>query len=246
MINNVAYNSIKDKIELIRTDEIKICHIPMDIYLQEAEYMHQRAFKDLEKLQVCGISKDTLDDLSIRIDACQFIYLQWKFIRKEKKVNSKKWAELSPQAFELKDDLLHTFYYAFRNYPELISTLKDIRKGNSQAALVQNLNNLACLGLANLDKLGAVNLAKETLTKAAELSRNMAKLLAAYNSEKMNSNLIKEHHLKAFTYTKELVDEIRLAGKYVFWKDKKHMEEYASAYVRNKNKKYVKEKPSTI
>ncbi len=208
--------------------------------------MYDRASKDLKQLSVCGISEETLNDLRMRTEACRFIYLQWKFLSKEKRVNSTKWAKLSPQAFELKDDLIHTFLYAFRNYPELISTLRDIKKGNTQANLIQNLNNLSMLGLAHLDKLEAVNIDKETLTKASELSKSMAKILAAYHSEKANSDLIKEQHMKAFTYTKELVDEIRLAGKYIFWKDEKRLKQYASAYVRNKNRKYTKDKSTEL
>lgn len=246
MKNNVAYESLKDRIESIPNDQIKVCGIPFSIYLQECEYLHDRSLKDIELLKVCGISKDTLDDLSTRIELCRFMYLQWKSLSKEKGSNQKKWEALSPQAFELRDHLTHSFLYAFRNNPPLISTLKNLKKGNSQPVLIQSLKDLSELGLKHLKLLEAINLTKETLITASELSYSMSELLAAYHSELGSSNKAKERYLKTFTYTKELVDEIRLAGKFVFWKDKKRLRDYASAHVRNKNKKYLKRKNTSV
>jgi len=246
MINTAAYESIKDCINSIPQDQIKICSIPLSVYLQEAEYLHDRASKDLDKLNVCGITKENMDDLKTRIKACRFTHLKWKSVSKEKGRNLKKWKELSPQAFALKDELIHTFLYAYRKNPRLVATIKDQKKEKAQVDMIQALKNLSVLGLSNFDKIESIGVTKETLIRASELSREMSLLLAAYHAEQGSSYNTKVLQLKAYTYTKELVDEIRLAGKYVFWKDKTRLKEYASEYVREKNKKYMKEKATSV
>lgn len=246
MIDNAAYKSIQDRIESIPKNQIKTCSIPLSIYLQEAEYLHGRAGKDLEQLKLCGITKEYLDDLQTRIEACRLIFLQWKSVNKETGENLKKWKELSPEAFALKDELIHIFLYAYRKNPHLITTIKDIRKGNSQVEMIRALKNLSVLGLRNLKTIESINITKEKLIRASELSDDMALLLASYHTEQGSSYKTKDLQLKAYTYLRELVDEIRLAGKYVFWKDKTHLKEYASEYVRKKNKRYTKVKASSI
>lgn len=242
MINNAAFLSIKNQLELITDDQVKTCTIPISIYLQESEHLHSRATKDLEQLRICGISLETLKDLKTRIEACRFVYTQWKLLSKEKGCYQQKWEELSPQAFELRKHLIHTFLYAFRNRPSSLSVLKDIKKQHSQSTQIQSLKDLSVLGLKHFNLLEPLSMKKETLIKAAELASQLTELLANYHAEQGSSNSTKVQYLKSFSYTKELVDEIRLAGKFVFWKDKTHLKEYASAYVRNKNKKYIREK----
>ncbi|MBS2099871.1 hypothetical protein KEM10_16395 [Carboxylicivirga linearis] len=62
---------------------------------------------------------------------------------------------------------------------------------------------------------------------------------AEANDNKADSNESKIIRDKAYTYMKNLVDEIREAGKYVFRKNPKRLNGYSSAYWRkqNQNKK---------
>jgi hypothetical protein len=50
---------------------------------------------------------------------------------------------------------------------------------------------------------------------------------------------------KAYLHLKDAVDEIRMVGQYVFWKDEKKLRNYSSAYTRGKNKAYCKKAAHT-
>ncbi|WP_180335638.1 hypothetical protein [Labilibaculum filiforme] len=41
---------------------------------------------------------------------------------------------------------------------------------------------------------------------------------------------------RAYTYLKQLVDEIRTYGKYAFWNDEEKQKRYTSEYLRNSRK----------
>lgn len=102
--------------------------------------------------------------------------------------------------------------------------------------MVQDLNDLAIMGKQNVEQLVAIGFDLTKLDAAAELSDNMAVLLAETNGSCGAGNDSKYLRNQAYTYLKELVDEIRACGKYVFWKDKRRLEGYTSKYWRKMNK----------
>jgi len=75
------------------------------------------------------------------------------------------------------------------------------------------------LGKAHPETLTNIGIDTTKLDTAATLSDEMAELLATANGDKAEQNESKMIRDKAYTHMKELVDEIREAGKYVFWKD---------------------------
>ena len=76
----------------------------------------------------------------------------------------------------------------------------------------------------------------------------MAVLLANANGKKPEDNKIRWLRDKALTHMKEVIDEIRRCGHYVFWKDEQKRKGYVSRYhkVKNMNKtknQTIKEEP---
>ena len=131
--------------------------------------------------------------------------------------------------------MLHTLRYAFRNDEGLLSRVEDIALGDSNADMVQDLNDLSVLGKANLDLLTPISFDAALLDEAALTSNQMGDLLGATNGERKKdceAMLIRD---KAFTYLKAPMDEIRNCGKYVFWKNPDRFEGYISAYFKRKN-----------
>jgi hypothetical protein len=246
MIESVAYKSIKDLIEAIPKVQIKTCTIPLSVYLQEAEYLYDRTFKDLEQLARCAIGEESLSDFKTRIEACRAVYLTWVAIQKEIDHNQIAWRNQLCIATEFKTQLIHTFFFAFRNDPLTTKQIKRINKGSSHASLIQSLSDLSVLGLAHLDVLKPFGITHETLSSMSQLISQTQEIHMKWFGYKTRTNTDKILRDKSYTYLKERVDEIRTAGKFLFWKDKKHLKEYASAYVRNKNKRYAKEKETSI
>lgn len=108
--------------------------------------------------------------------------------------------------------------------------MQAIEAGSGNADLVQDLSDLSVLGDANQPLLQAIQLDLTQLSTAAGLSLEMSTLLATMNGERAETNESKQLRDKAYTYLKEAMDEIREAGKFVFWKDEKRLKGYKSAY----------------
>ena len=75
------------------------------------------------------------------------------------------------------------------------------------------------------------------MTAANEISG----LRATANGDKACQNASKTIRDKAYTHLKELVDEIREAGKYLFWRDPNRYTGYGSQYWQKLNRNINKE-----
>ncbi|MFB6320231.1 hypothetical protein [Saccharicrinis sp. FJH54] len=136
----------------------------------------------------------------------------------------------------MRDDLLQTLRFAYRNDDALINRVNAIAEGNTNADMVQDLNDIAILGRENPDLLSAIGFDLAKLDEAATLADHLGDLLAEANGDKSDQNESKVIRDKAYTHMKVLVDEIREAGKYVFRHDKNRLKGYSSAYWRKHRK----------
>lgn len=80
--------------------------------------------------------------------------------------------------------------------------------------------------------LTAINFEVVQLQEVADLSATMSALLAEVNGEKAESNSARLMRDKTYTLLKRAVDEIRSAGKYAYWQDKKRRKGYPSFHHR--------------
>lgn len=113
-----------------------------------------------------------------------------------------------------------------------------IKDGDSQADAVQDMTNLSVLGKANLMPLEAIYFDATLLDKAAADADRMGGLLGAVNGHMYVDDEIKVIRDQAFTLTKQVVDEIRKYGRFVFRKDPDHAKSYSSKYSRDKSSAY--------
>jgi len=242
MGNRDDYEKKLDVLTAIGDGQIKTPHhIPVRIYLQEAGTLYQQALKDKEALISVGVPWELVEDLPIRIAALVEAESDWYVQNKTRKETATGWAEASPLAYDLKKQLLDTFYYAFRNRPDLLKTLKVTKKGKGHADMIQALNDLSVLGKKNAGLLEAVRFDKTLLDKAAQTTEAMSGLLADTNAYVRTIKEVKRIRDQAYTHLKEAVDEIRGGGQFVFRKDKDRIRGYRSEYLRRKNLKRRRE-----
>ena len=130
----------------------------------------------------------------------------------------------------MRDELVHTFRYAYRNDAVVLARVSEIAEGNTNADMIQDLNDLSLLGKNNIAPLEAINFAPEKLDEAANASDELAEILALANGDKSLQSESKTIRDKAYTHMKEPVDQIRDAGKYLFWKNEKRYKGYVSQY----------------
>jgi len=180
-----------------------------------------------------------IKDLPVRAGACREAQSIWNKDFRSQQEAQKQWSEQSTVAYDLRDDLLQSLRFAYRKDPALLSRVSAITDGNGHADMIQDLNDISVLGRENPDPLTAIGFDLSHLDLASNRADELADLLAEANGDKADQNESKVIRDKAYTQLKELVDEIREAGKYVFRNDNNRVKGYSSAYWRkiyNKHK----------
>lgn len=230
MSNIDDYNEKLDAILAISDDDAREPGIPIEYALQEAEDLCHWASDDLLKLAPVGIKKSVISDLRVRTGAGREAQSIWNKDYNSQKEAQKQWKALAPAAFELRDDLLAAMRFAYRKDETLLGRVRAIDEGTGNADMLQDLNDIKVLGQDNPESLTAITFDFALFETAGTTSDEMAEVLAAANGDRIGKNETKVIRDKAYTHMKELVDEIRDAGKYVFRKDKTRLKGYSSQY----------------
>lgn len=236
MSNLDDYNAKLAEIQAIPTDEVKEPSIPIDVFLQEAENLYHWSKDDSEALKVVGITAAMIKELPVRAGACREAQSIWNKDFRSQQEAQIQWAEQSPLAYDLRDDLLQTLRFAYRKDPALLGRVSAITDGSGHADMIQDLNDIAVLGSAYPDPLTAIAFDMAQLELAATRADEMADLLAEANGDKADQNESKVIRDKAYTHMKALVDEVREAGKYVFRNNKNRVKGYSSQYWKKQNR----------
>ncbi|MCP4155832.1 MAG: hypothetical protein GY757_49360 [bacterium] len=206
--------------------------IPMQKYVQEAEDLFRRCQRDQAELIANGLVWDeTVMDIPVRAGTLREAESLWCGDRNTRADMAKQWALEAPVAYELRDELLKAFRFAFRDDDDLLKKVSEIAKGNSHSDMLQDLNNLSILGLKHPAPLAAINFDVTQLDLAAQKADDLSVLLANTSSEREESRETKKVRDQAFTHLKEIVDEVYSFGKYVFRSNEKRRNGYRSKYL---------------
>jgi len=206
--------------------------IPPGVHAQEALDLSAWANRDKDALQKAGLTLDLIDHLSAGAAVLSQAQANWNALMKTRADAMATWKEESPEAYELRDELLHAFRYAFRTDDQTLSRVSAIADGSSDADMIQDLNDLAALGKQNAALLEKIRFDMTRLDTAALASHEMGKLRAEATADPGAVEGLKTLRDQAYTYLKEAVDEVRACGQYVFWRNPERRDGYASAYLR--------------
>ena len=218
------------EIAAISDDHVKLPNMPVSEAVQEAENLFAWCQDDKAALAKVGLDWAIVDDLPIRAGACRYAQSIWARESQSKEEAQREWKEKSPAAFDLRDELLHHFTFAFRNDAELVNKVQTIREGSSSADMLQDLSDLNVLGKENSTSLKAISMDLKLLDLAAASADELSAVLAMANGEVGDDDQAKETRDKAYTYMKQAIDEIRATGQYLFWRDEDRKKGYVSAY----------------
>ncbi|NBC84298.1 MAG: hypothetical protein GVY19_13095 [Bacteroidetes bacterium] len=236
-MSKTDYEAKLASITAIPDDQVKEPHMPVDIYLQESENTYHWAQDDKEKFLSINFDWALVEDLLVRAGACREAQSIWMKESRTREEAERQWKEEAPEAFEFRDQLIRDFRWAFRKRPDLLGNVDAIDEGYTNADMIQDLNDLAVLGKDHPTELEASNFDMAKLDEAAALSDRMATINAKANGERHQDNEEKKIRDKAYTHLKEALDEIRDAGKYLFWNKPDRLKGYTSDYLRRLNTK---------
>jgi len=238
------YDKKLEDILAIEKDQVKKPNnIPVNVYIQEAKNLYQWCLDDKETLTAVGLNWEFVTDLPARAGALAEAESRWSKQRFARKEWEKKWQKESPIAYDLKNEILECFRFAFRKDSQLLRKVAYIAEGEGHAAMIQGLSSLAGLGKANLMLLKKINFDMTLLDRAADYSDLMAPLLAETNTEREKVSDGKKIRDRAYTHLKEAVDEIYGHGQFAFRQDDDRRKGYRSNYMHERRKRYEGKSP---
>ncbi|MDY6935254.1 MAG: hypothetical protein SVZ03_13655 [Spirochaetota bacterium] len=237
MSNLDYYNEKLAAIQAIPDSEIRRPGIPVDVYLQEAENLFHWSQEDKKELTDRGLDWGLVEDMQKRCGALREAQSRWITTRFSHEEAERLWTEKSPLAYDLRDELLHTFRFAYRKQPDILGRVDEIAQDTGHADMIQDLNDLSVLGREHPEALEAIKFDMALLEKAAVLADGMSDLLGAASAERADSSGAKKIRDQAYTHLKEAVDEVREFGRFVFWRDETRIKGYASQYLRRSRRK---------
>lgn len=230
MSSTTDYNELLPVLMAMKPSEVLTPNIPIDVFVQESENLYHWCKDDQDILVRVGLDWNLVTTLPIRAGACREAQSLWNKERNTRQEAEQAWKEQAPAAFDLRDQLLHDFRFAFRKSEGLLKRVDEIAQGDTNADMVQDLNDLATLGKANTGLLTPISFDLAKLDLAADLSDRMGDLLGATNGERKEVSEAMQIRDKAYTYLKQAVDEIRECGKFVFWRNPDRLKGYNSDY----------------
>lgn len=227
-----------DVIKAVPREQIKYCDMPVKMHVNELENLHTRVSVDLPKLIAVGMNPDLVTKLLAYTGALRTAECNWTELNTVRDDAKEAWKAEWPAFIEFRNDLIDQMDFAYRNSEPLLKKLAAIKEGDSQADAVQDMASLSVLGKANLEPLESINFDGLLLDKAATDADRMGGLLGAVNGHMYVDDEIKVIRDQAYTLTKQVADEIRKYGRFVFRNDPKIVKSYSSKYSRDKNSAY--------
>lgn len=246
MKNEEEYQKNLAQISAIPKEKILIPPIPVKHIIEEAMNLSVMATEDKAALVAVGLDENLITELVSRAVSLRYAEMVWNATKGMCKVATKEWNTNKVGAVIFRNEMIHSFRFAYRNDAECSKKIREIDEGNSYPDMVQDLGNLALLGKENPAPLHLIKYDMAKIDIADELCVKMGELLAKVNGEKSNSSSKKIIRDQAYTFLNEASSTIREYGKFVFWKDEKKFKNYTSDYIRkHRNRKLSKPKENT-
>lgn len=204
--------------------------MPIDVFIQEASDLLVWIADDKAALTAIGVNPASIATLPQRIDALIKAQSAWAAQQLSTDETYEEYQQKRVEAEAMRDELRAAFRYGYRSRPDLTRQIKSNRGRGSAETLIQVLYDLSVLGLSNQEMLQKISFDTNKLQTAAALSTQLSRLLAKVNGKSADKNNTKLARDKAYTLLKEVVEEIRLAGKFVFRANPRKLRGYKSSY----------------
>ncbi len=241
MTDVTTTKTINELVLEISENEIVSLTIPVDITIGEAGILHQNAMEDKEELLAKGLSEDSINELTPRAKFLQEQQSIWTAVYQSALTSTKEWEAKINEARQLQRELKYDFQFAYRNHPDILKKLQNILNGSGHMNLIQDMSDYPAFAKQYPEPLAAILFDTTKIDRSKQLSQELHELMNRVDGVKNSKNRPeKQLRDRAYTYLKQLVDEIRAYGKYAFWDDKEKQKRYSSEYIRSKNKKNSK------
>jgi hypothetical protein len=232
MANETIFQSLLSEINAVTPERLQSPYMPIDAFCADAAAVGEAAVHNRGAFEGIGFDGSHIDSIANRVAALRAAEAEWRNNAHELEEIEIQWREMCQEATELRAFLVHWFRYACRADNKAVSRLREIEQGNTQADLMQDMEELANFGQKHADALAAINFDLTMVAKAGELSHAMTQASATSRRESLEDSQLRLLRDKAYTLLKEAVDEVRVAAKALFWRDETTMALFRSGYTR--------------
>lgn len=214
----------------IDDNKIKKMTIPPENVSTEGQQLKIVTDDDKDALLERGLNPQFLEDLPVRVAA--FTYAAAVYELDVQNVSDVKlqWETLKEEGYSLRKKIIREMEFAYRDNPLALMKLQEIKNGKGHKDMLLDLLELAILGRDFPEDLIKTNFNNSLLNRAKALHEEVT---LAYAEMKVHDNKTSEARLirdKAFTWLKEVMDEIREYGKFVFADDPAKLNNYVSEF----------------
>jgi hypothetical protein len=206
-------------------------------FLQEAEILYEWCQEDKKELMKVSLTWQLVEDLPVRAGALRKIHARCTKEFKSLTDSQKQWKDASLKGKALRKKLERYISFILRDIPNEYAKIRKIKKGNTNADLIQNLNTLSVLGSMHKEKLEEAGMNLNLLDLASAESENLLDLYGTFKSSARDSPLAYELRNKAYHHLKQAMDEIRRRGKLALQDYPDRLKGYSSDYIRRMNQK---------
>lgn len=222
-------------IKAVDPKAIKLPNMPVGQFIQEGFDLLEWCKEDKDILISKGLDWSLTEELHPLLRALTKSQAVWDTHRNSSSEAVDNFKEMLAEAEELHAELIHDYRHAFRADKQVLSTIRSIARGQSQADLIQDLNDLVVVGRRYPSPLSDIGFDSDKIDKAVNLSSELAENLAQVNTERACRSELKVYRDQAYTLCKNSVDQIRACGQYAFWQNPDRLKGYFSAYHRKLN-----------
>jgi len=225
--------TIEELVREITVDQIVSPTIPVDISVGEAGQLHQYVSEDKPELLAKGLSEDLIKQLIPGAKFLQNKQSEWTAVYQSALSNTQEWEAKIEEGRLLQRELKNDFQFAYRKHPAILKKLDQILDGSGNMDLIQDLSDYPVFAQQHPEPLEAILLDTAKTERAKQVSLELTDLMnkvdGVKNSKNRPEKLMRD---RAYTYLKQLVDEIRAYGKYAFWDNEEKQQRYSSEYLR--------------
>lgn len=234
--------SMEELVMQIPVEQVVKPTIPVDVTIQEANKLHAYASQDKEALIAKGLTEEMIADLGVR---SRFLLAKqniWVSVYQSTLSNTQEWNKKIEEGRLLQRELQHDFQFALRKNTKALRVLQITLDGNRDSDTIVDLGSYPEIAKQYPEELKEIKFDQSKLTRAASIAEELMALQEKADGVQNSSERPeKDMRDRAYTYLKQLVDEIRSYGKYAFWNDEEKQRRYASEYARQKNERNKKE-----
>lgn len=230
--------TMEDLVNEIPKEEVVKPTIPVDIVIKEAGELHAYATEDKEVLVAKGLTEEMIADLGLRSRFLLAKQNNWVAVYQSSLTSTQEWSKKIEEGRLLQRELHHDFQFAFRKNSKALQVLQVTLDGDRDSDTIVDLGSYPQIAKQYPSELEAIKFDNNKLVRSKALAEELLVLQEKVDGVKNSADRPeKDLRDRAYTYLKQLVDEIRAYGKYAFWDNEEKQRRYASEYARQKNER---------